>query len=203
MAHHHGDHRSGGDRNRHISNDLGHAPGAYPARQRGAGLGWARSRDVGDVHSQSQAPLDVGGRYDRTGQEDYAEGLRRFEADDYDEREFGHSAARPRWELDDGGVTFGARHPGAAGPHAGRGPRGYHRADERVREDVCDGLTEAADVDATDIEVSVKDGLVTLAGTVESRAAKRRAEDIAESIRGVKDVENRLRLKSAHEGQGC
>src|SRR4051794_36934323 len=35
---------------------------------------------------------------------------------------------------------------------------------------------------------------VPLSGTVESRAMKRRAEDIAASIRGVVDVHNRLRI---------
>jgi hypothetical protein len=212
MSHHRDEHRRAGERVRHFKNGLSQLPGTYPARQRTTGLGWARSGDLADAQSQARAPRDVEGHYDRTGQEDYAEGLRRFEADEtameYGDRDLGSSAAMNRWQLDEGGVTFGGdagRRTGraSAGPHAGRGPRGYQRADDRIREDVCDCLTEAADVDASDIEVTVERGLVTLSGTVDNRAAKRRAEDIAETIRGVKDVENRLRLKTASEGQGC
>ena len=79
--------------------------------------------------------------------------------------------------------------------HAGRGPKGYVRSDERIREDVCERLTYDPDVDASDIEVSVSDCEVTLAGTVASRHEKRRAEDCAEGIRGVRDVRNNLRIE--------
>jgi osmotically-inducible protein OsmY len=80
------------------------------------------------------------------------------------------------------------------GMYAGRGPRGYRRSDERIREDVNERLTDDWRVDAIDIEVSVDNGLVTLAGRVGSRAEKRRAEDVAESVSGVADVSNQLRV---------
>jgi hypothetical protein len=80
------------------------------------------------------------------------------------------------------------------GVHAGRGPRGYQRSDERIREDINDRLTDDAYVDATDIEVSVNNSLVTLTGRVNSREEKRRAEDIVDSVSGVKDVSNQLRV---------
>jgi osmotically-inducible protein OsmY len=82
------------------------------------------------------------------------------------------------------------------GVYAGRGPRGYRRSDERIREDVNERLTNDWRVDASDIEVSVDDGVVTLAGRVASRAEKRRAEDVAESAPGVTDVSNQLRVYS-------
>ncbi len=78
--------------------------------------------------------------------------------------------------------------------YRGRGPKNYQRADERIREDVCERLTMDHDVDATDIDVSVRDGVVTLEGTVNERHAKRIAEDVCESVRGVKDVQNNLRV---------
>lgn len=78
---------------------------------------------------------------------------------------------------------------------AGRGPKGYRRSDERIREDVCDRLADDSRVDATEIEVMVKDGEVTLAGTVCTRDEKRRGEDLAETISGVRDVHNNLRVK--------
>jgi BON domain-containing protein len=81
---------------------------------------------------------------------------------------------------------------GARGRHSGRGPRGYRRSDERIREDVNERLTFDGEVDATEILVRVENGEVTLEGTVGDRHQKRRAEDLAASARGVRDVHNRL-----------
>jgi osmotically-inducible protein OsmY len=78
--------------------------------------------------------------------------------------------------------------------HRGRGPRNYRRSDERISEDINDRLTDHPYLDASDIEVIVDGGEVTLNGSVESRQAKRLAEDIAESVAGVTNVENRLRV---------
>jgi hypothetical protein len=83
----------------------------------------------------------------------------------------------------------------ARGPYAGRGPRGYRRSDERIREDVCDRFTEHGWLDASDIEVDVAHGEVTLTGLVASRAAKRLAEDVAESVSGVVEIHNQLRIR--------
>jgi BON domain len=84
-----------------------------------------------------------------------------------------------------------------AASHRGRGPKGYRRSDERIREDVSDRLTEDSGVDASGIEVGVRDGEVTLSGTVGDRRARRRAEDLAESVAGVAHVQNNLRLGQA------
>ena len=87
------------------------------------------------------------------------------------------------------------------GSHRGRGPRNYTRSDERIREDINDRLTDHDYLDASDIEVEVGNGEVILTGTVESRYAKRLAEDIAEDVSGVKNVENRLRIGQRSHGQ--
>ncbi len=76
-----------------------------------------------------------------------------------------------------------------------RGPRGYKRSDARIQEDICDRLWDQWDIDATDIEVRVQGGEVTLEGVVENRWAKRHAESIADSVSGVHDVHNQLRTK--------
>ena len=81
------------------------------------------------------------------------------------------------------------------GQYAGRGPRNYTRSDNRIEEDINERLTEHPMIDATDIEVSVQDGEVTLRGYVDHRQAKRLAEDIAESVFGVKDVNNQIKVK--------
>jgi osmotically-inducible protein OsmY len=78
--------------------------------------------------------------------------------------------------------------------HRGRGPKGYTRSDDRIKEDVNDRLTDYAYLDASNIDVDVTGGEVVLTGTVESRYAKRMAEDIAEDVSGVRNVENRLRI---------
>jgi len=80
-------------------------------------------------------------------------------------------------------------------PHfVGRGPKGYKRSDDRIREEICDRMTDDPALDASDIEVEVTEGEVTLSGMVSSRDMKRRAEDIAERIGGVRDVTNQLRV---------
>jgi hypothetical protein len=81
-----------------------------------------------------------------------------------------------------------------SGQFRGRGPRGYRRSDERIREDVCECLTDDERIDATNVQVEVKDCEVTLSGTVNSREEKRRAEDLIERLSGVKDVHNTLRV---------
>jgi hypothetical protein len=87
------------------------------------------------------------------------------------------------------------RRYGVSGIHRGKGPRGYQRSDERIRDDINDRLADDSFIDASDIEVDVKDSDVILTGTVASRDAKRRTEDVSESVSGVKNVENRLRVK--------
>jgi hypothetical protein len=80
--------------------------------------------------------------------------------------------------------------------YAGRGPKGYQRSDERLKEEVCERLTAAPDVDAVEIEVSVQNGEVMLDGTVRERSMKRSAEDCIEDVSGVRQVHNRLRVES-------
>lgn len=101
-------------------------------------------------------------------------------------------------ELVYGGRSFDADASSqrARGGFRGRGPRNYRRSDERIREDVCQCLTDDPHVDATNVEVSVADGEVTLSGTVASRMQKRRAEEVIEQLPGVRDVINGLRVVS-------
>lgn len=83
-----------------------------------------------------------------------------------------------------------------SGQHRGKGPKGYSRSDERIKEDINDRLSDDVFVDATNIEVTVNQGDVTLTGSVSERSEKRRAEDIAEEVSGVKNVENRIRVST-------
>ena len=84
----------------------------------------------------------------------------------------------------------------------GKGPKGYKRSDERVREDVLDRLTHLsmhAEVDASEVEVTVQDGEVTLTGFVIERRWKHLMEDVAEGVMGVKDVHNQIRVRRDDE----
>jgi hypothetical protein len=113
-----------------------------------------------------------------------------WRAEDTDEERFNYP-----------GGTYAAREPTreptrAAGQFRGRGPRGYRRSDERMKEEVCQCLTDDPHIDASEIDVAVSDCEVVLSGSVHSRAEKRHAEDILERLPGVRDVINGLRVVS-------
>lgn len=82
-----------------------------------------------------------------------------------------------------------------SGPYRGMGPRNYVRSDERIHEEACERLTRHGQVDASDIELEVKDGEITLNGTVDSRREKRMAEDALETVSGMREIHNRLRVR--------
>jgi hypothetical protein len=81
------------------------------------------------------------------------------------------------------------------GRFTGRGPKGYQRSDERIREDVNEELWQSGEIDASEIMVQVTNGVVTLDGDVETREQKSLAEDIAEIAPGVREVHNNLHVK--------
>lgn len=94
-----------------------------------------------------------------------------------------------------GGTPSANRGIRQLGRFAGRGPKGYQRSDERLREEICDRLMADPEIDAAELTVSVSGGEVTLEGSVPERRMKRDAEDCAESISGVRQVHNRLRIE--------
>lgn len=83
---------------------------------------------------------------------------------------------------------------GMGGAYSGKGPKGYQRSDDRICEDVCETLTRHGRVDPSDIEVEVHGGEVTLKGLAADRDQKRLAEDLAETVSGVREVHNQVRL---------
>jgi len=141
----------------------------------------------------------------RSGQS-YSEPRRGY---DYD-RDYDRGEERGWWDRASDAVAswFGdeeaerRRRMDAQREHRGRGPKGYRRSDERIKEDVNDRLSDDYYLDASDVEVAVVNTEVTLSGTVNSRDDKRRAEDIAESVSGVTNVENRLRVKRGYSTTG-
>jgi osmotically-inducible protein OsmY len=89
-----------------------------------------------------------------------------------------------------------------SGPHRGKGPKGFTRSDEKIRDDVNDKLYHDPFVDASDIDVTVSGGDVTLTGTVDSKETKRRAEDLAEEVIGVNNVSNNLKVNKSSFSSG-
>jgi len=87
------------------------------------------------------------------------------------------------------------------GEFTGVGPANYHRSDERILEDISERLTQHGQIDASNIEINVKDGEVTLKGTVPSRFMKRMAEYTIEDISGVKDITNMIKVQAAEMAQ--
>lgn len=81
--------------------------------------------------------------------------------------------------------------------HAGKRPKGYRRSDERIYEEVCEALTSHLEIDPSNVEVKVVEGVVTFSGTVENRQMKRLVEDVTEHLPGVFDVRNELTFKTS------
>jgi hypothetical protein len=167
------------------------APYAESPYGRGRGDQWAGNGDPGWPRGEPLPAREFGDRHSGY----YGRG------DSYVRQ---HAASEVRYDAY--GRPLGPSAPPRTESHRGRGPKGYTRSDERIREDLCERLSDDAHIDASEISVDVKDGTVTLSGQVDERWIKHRAEDIADACGGVKDVQNRLAVKaqaaSARNGGG-
>lgn len=183
-----GDHDRG-DRDRDVYGGGGSWRGSdYGSRSYGGGRGMGRG-DFG--RGSAGAGYGYGEGRGHTGSYGPREDDRGFfeRAGDEIASWFGDDDAERRRQRDARAGDDGAQH------HRGRGPRGYNRSDDRIREDVSDRLTDDPYIDASDIDVRVEKGEVTLTGHVDNRNAKRRAEDVAEAVSGVTHVQNNLRVR--------
>jgi BON domain len=81
-----------------------------------------------------------------------------------------------------------------------KGPKGYSRSDERIKEDVSECLMREEGVDPSEVTVEVSSGIVVLEGSVPERHMKYIIEDIVDGCMGVKDVRNQLRVSRSGEG---
>lgn len=182
---------------RRAQNDFGSDPGAgYSEPRSGAGYGPGYSRPYRqEPRTFTSSDYEVDYRYGRDARSnasyDYADAD--YRARDADRDWWDRTKDQFRaWGGDDDARR--RRQEDELREHRGRGPKGYVRSDERIREDVSDRLSDDWRVDASDIEVSVEAGEVTLSGFVSSREDKRRAEDLADDCSGVKHVQNNLRI---------
>lgn len=83
----------------------------------------------------------------------------------------------------------------AAVSYRGRGPKGYERSDQRLKEIICERLTDDPRIDASDVSVEVNQKVVRLTGTVPERRIKYAIEDLIERC-NVQDVDNQLRVQA-------
>ena len=135
----------------------------------------------------------------RTDDRDIHDRHRALNPEDWGQQHLPRDTSQPVWGPRERGGYW--RQYEAARPHyAGRGPKGYKRSDDRIRDEICDCMTDDPLLDASEIVVEVMDGEVTLSGSVMSRDQKRRAEDVAERISGVRDVTNQLRVTRDGDG---
>jgi BON domain len=120
------------------------------------------------------------------------------------ELERGPGAPSVRGRYDDMTDQAAARRDRARGgdavDHLAREPRGWRRSDARICEDVSVALARDPGIDACDIEVRVEESEVMLTGTVADKFARRLAGDIAESVFGVTEVQNLLRVRRDGDG---
>jgi osmotically-inducible protein OsmY len=158
-------------------------------RQRPSGWRQSSPRDSGwRESSRRQASSQFGQSRSGRPQDDQGQYRNRF-------RDWPGSG-QGSWQGDGSQEMAGSadRHQSIEGPFTGRGPRGYHRSDERIREDVCDLLTRHGDIDASQMEVDVHNGVVNLRGMADSGRVRRLTEEVVEEISGVRDVRNDLRV---------
>ena len=125
---------------------------------------------ITDPYDRSVRSLNDSDVYDNSGESEYS----RDRSDPYQMVDY----------LLDRGVDF-----------RGKGPKGFHRSDERIWEDVCEILARDPRIDATEVEVSVRSGHVYLSGEVDSRQTKRLAEMAVEDLPGVVNVINQLQFQ--------
>ena len=185
-------------RSRDYGRDYGPAWGDRPGSGREHGRGGESGTGSWGVEQgwrgEGSRDYRTGGGFERSGSERSGFGAPDIGSRGY-RSEYGDEFRREPYGTRAGSGYFSSY---GSGNFAGRGPKGYQRSDERIREDVCDRLADDPNIDATDIEVTVNRGEVMLGGTVRERDDKRRAEDLVERISGVREVHNSLRV---HRGE--
>jgi osmotically-inducible protein OsmY len=80
----------------------------------------------------------------------------------------------------------------------GRGPKGYTRTDDLLKEIICEQLTDDPFIDASDVTLDVANSEVTLRGTVPDRRQKYAIEDLVADVAGVNEIHNHIGVADNH-----
>ncbi|MDY0066671.1 MAG: BON domain-containing protein [Steroidobacteraceae bacterium] len=89
----------------------------------------------------------------------------------------------------------GGRIPSGRPSYRGLGPKGYERSGERLREIICERLTDDPRIDASQVSVEVDAKTVKLTGEAPDRRSKYAIEELVERC-GAQDVDNQLRVRA-------
>jgi osmotically-inducible protein OsmY len=189
---------------------------------------WSREPRAGRAGQQQGDYSRQYGRIRQYGagqQQPYGQGQRQYGQQQYGQRERQYGQRRSQYDQGQGQYGQGQYvqgqywQGGRASPAAtnwsgsewqpgpmtqsfrGRGPKGYERSDDRLRELICEALTDDDQIDASDISVEVKSSQVKLTGTVSDRQKKYMVEEMIEDMSGVKEVDNQLRVRR-EQGDG-
>ncbi len=146
-----------------------------------SGLGWGDDRQQSGMYGQRFDREARGGDHDRNWEREQRQGSGGIWGGE--QQRGGFFGERQ----ETGGGMF-------SGGNRGRGPRNYQRSDERIMDEIHQIITFHPEIDATEIEVIVDKGVVTLRGKVDDRASKRLTEDVCEDVYGVREVHNELRV---------
>jgi BON domain len=84
--------------------------------------------------------------------------------------------------------------------HAGKGPKGYSKADSLIYEDICEALMKDEFIDASGVEVDVKEGVASLVGDVDDEEMRDRMIGAVHHVHGIKKIVNQISLSEAHQG---
>lgn len=84
----------------------------------------------------------------------------------------------------------------ALGNQQATGPQNWERPDDIIQDEASEIIWRDQTCDPTTIEVSVKDGILTLKGTVATDKMKQNAEEKLKNLIGLKGLQNQLRVKS-------
>ena len=69
-------------------------------------------------------------------------------------------------------------------------------SDDRISDDVRQRLASNPDVRGAALDVTVKDGVVTIQGRVHTEKGRKKATEITKKVKGVVNVDNQLKLYS-------
>ena len=131
-------------------------------------------RKSGDQRSGNERRMNTDATYGARGQE----GLGKTE-----ERTWGEEQFR------------GERREEQERRQAERGQWARRRPDDTLAQEIREILANDPELDATEVEIEVEGGAVTLSGVVDESDAKLLAEELVETLPGVREVHNRIRVE--------
>ncbi|MBY4896131.1 BON domain-containing protein [Cupriavidus sp. AU9028] len=164
-------------------------------QQEGEGMGGAMQDNM-QRRAASSRWTDAGGRYPESERPGAGGRVAGWAGDDWNRSGYGQphgrDASYEQFTSSPMRSQWGQSSPGTGSRRVA--PKGYRRSDERIQEDLCERLAHDHRLDVEHVEVKVREGVVTLSGTVRDRQQKFYIEDLADDTFGVTEVENQIRV---------